>query len=321
MIEKKPLIFKPLLKSVIWGGDKICAYKGIEQTKERIGESWEISALPGYESVVDGGSYDGKTITELIDAFGAELLGDAVMKRYGGIFPLLIKFIDANDRLSVQVHPDNALAMKRHNSLGKAEMWYIIEAEKEACTFVGLNKKITPEEYMKYVAAGNFEDLLAVHSSKPGDVFFLPPGSVHAVGAGNLLAEIQVSSDITYRIYDYNRRDTEGHTRELHTELAKDAIDYTVSKEYKKAPVPADVANAEIVRCDSFITNRIFLDGEMPIPAAQGSFSILMCLRGKAEIVADGSSTELTAGHTVLLPAAMPQILLRGNATLLLTHA
>ncbi len=217
----------PYFKSVIWGGERICKYKGVEQTEEKIGESWEISAVPGHESVVAEGPYKGMRITELIDCFGAELLGSKVMERYDGKFPLLVKLIDANDNLSVQVHPDDELAKKRHDSLGKTEMWYIIDADKGAKIYSGLNREMTPEEYVARVADNTIEETLAVHDSHPGDIFFLPAGRVHAIGAGNLLAEIQESSDITYRIYDYERRDAQGNARELHTELAKDAIEYT----------------------------------------------------------------------------------------------
>lgn len=321
MIEQRPITFTPYLKSVIWGGDKICKYKGIPQPEPNIGESWEISAVPGHESVVAEGTYKGMTITELIDRFGAALLGDKVMQRYNGKFPLLIKLIDAADNLSVQVHPDDKLAMARHNSLGKTEMWYIIQADKDAKIYAGLNTAMTPDDYVQRVAAGTFADTLAVHDSHAGDVFFLPAGRVHAIGAGNLLAEIQESSDITYRIYDYDRRDASGNPRELHTELAKDAIDYTVYDEYKNPPAPADVVDCEIVKCDHFTTDRILLNGELSLTLDPSSFTVVMCLDGTVTLKYTDGETVLTAGHTALLPAAMTELSLSGTAKLLVSHS
>ena len=317
MIERKPIKFIPYLKSVIWGGDKICQYKGIAQTVPNIGESWEISAVKGHESIVAEGTYKGRSLTELIDAFGSELLGSGVMSRYDGKFPLLIKLIDANDNLSVQVHPDDKLAKERHDSLGKSEMWYIISSEKDAKIFSGLNREINAEEYVRHVDDGTFESLLAVHDSSPGDVFYLPAGRVHAIGAGNLLAEIQESSDITYRIYDYDRRDASGNTRELHTEQAKDAIDYTFHEQYKSAPIGGDIVDAEIAKCEHFTVRRLLLDGEMHFCYEPVSFTVVMCLEGDAAIKFQDGEMKLKAGETVLLPAVMNKFAIVGKATLL----
>ncbi|MDE6121172.1 MAG: class I mannose-6-phosphate isomerase, partial [Muribaculaceae bacterium] len=197
MIEAAPILFRPYFKQVIWGGSRICAYKDCPQTVSRVGESWEISALPGRETVVASGTYKGMTLTELAGRFGAQLLGSGVRGRFGDRFPLLLKFIDANDNLSVQVHPDDATAMSHHNSPGKTEMWYVISAEPGAKVYVGLNSDITPAEFDRRVADNTFTEVLAEHEVAPGDVFFLPPGRVHAIGAGVLLAEIQESSDTT----------------------------------------------------------------------------------------------------------------------------
>lgn len=320
-IDKRPISFSPYLKSVIWGGDKICKYKGIPQPEPNIGESWEISAVPGHESIVAEGTYKGMTITELIDCFGAELLGDKVMQRYNGKFPLLIKFIDAADNLSVQVHPDDKMAMSRHNSLGKTEMWYIIQSDKDAKIYAGLNTAMTPDDYVKRVADGTFAETLAVHDSHSDDVFFLPAGRVHAIGAGNLLAEIQESSDITYRIYDYNRCDALGNTRELHTELAKEAIDYSVYSEYKNQSALTDIINCEIVKCDHFTTNRILLEGELSLNLDYSSFTIVICLEGMATLKYKDGESVLPVGHTTLLPAAMKDITLSGIAKLLISHS
>ncbi len=313
MIKKEPIRFAPYFKSVIWGGEKICKYKGIEQHESNIGESWEISEVRGHESVVSEGPYKGMLITELIEMFGSELVGKDVMDRYDGKFPLLVKLIDANDNLSVQVHPDDELAMARHGSLGKSEMWYIIEAEKDAKIYSGLNRPLTPEEYVGKVNDDSIEDVLAIHDSHPGDVFFLPAGRVHSIGAGNLLAEIQESSDITYRIYDYGRRDAQGNTRELHTELAKDAIDYTHYDDYKSEPADDSLAEVEIAKCDHFSVNRILLDGKMQLQYDDSSFTVLMCLEGKVNI----GDMMIKKGETVLLPAAMTCVTLVGKGVLL----
>ena len=320
MISKEPLRFKPYLKSVIWGGDKICRYKKIEQPEPNIGESWEISAVPGHESVVAEGTYKGRTLIDLIAEFGSELLGESVMSRYNRKFPLLIKIIDANDNLSVQVHPDDALAKERHDSLGKTEMWYIINSDENAKIYSGLNREISADEYEEHIKRGDFESLLAVHDSKPGDVFFLPAGRVHAIGAGNLLAEIQESSDITYRIYDYNRRDASGKERELHTELAKDAIDYKFYKNYKSEPIPESSDDYEIAGCKHFKTRRLLVKGEKKLPLTPHSFTVLICVKGEVELEYEKGSRLLTEGHSLLLPAAMKEVKIKGVATLLLTH-
>lgn len=317
MIEKAPIVFTPYLKSVIWGGDKICRYKGISQPEPNIGESWEISAVPGHESVVAEGLYKGMTLTGLIDRFGAELLGDKVMKRYNGKFPLLIKLIDAADNLSVQVHPDDELAMKRHNSLGKTEMWYIIQADEDAKIYAGLNTKMTPEDYVRRVADGTFADTLAVHESHAGDVFFLPAGRVHAIGAGNLLAEIQESSDITYRIYDYNRRDSSGNYRELHTDLAKDAIDYKLYPQYKTSPISPNVTSA-IIRCNYFNVERIIVNGYFEIVNDEDSFIAIMCIEGDAVFETSSSKLEVHKGCVTLLPAIVDSVTVKGNVTFLI---
>ena len=317
MIEKAPIRFVPYLKSVIWGGEKICRFKGIEQTEANIGESWEISAVAGHESVVAEGSYKGMNITELIGCFGPELLGTDVFDRYEGRFPLLVKLIDANDNLSVQVHPDDALAMERHGSLGKTEMWYIIDTEESAKIFSGLNREMTPEEYVRMVEENPIEQALAVHYSHPGDVFFLPAGRVHSIGGGNLLAEIQESSDITYRIYDYDRRDAEGNPRELHTEQAKDAIDYTFHEDYRSEPADPDVAYAVIAECSHFKVDRLLLDGEMSLAYDDTSFTVVMCLEGAASLEYEGGEMPLKGGETVLVPAGLTSFKLKGKGTLL----
>ncbi len=321
MIKKAPIRFKPYFKSVIWGGERICKYKDIEQPQDKIGESWEISAVEGQESIVAEGPYKGMSIPELIECFGSELLGTKVFDRYEGKFPLLIKLIDANDKLSVQVHPDDRLAKERHGSLGKSEMWYIISADEGAKIYSGLNREMTPEEYVRRVKDGSIEDVLAMHESRRGDVYFLPAGRVHAIGAGNFLAEIQESSDITYRIYDYGRRDAKGNTRELHTEQAKDAIDYTYYENYKSAPPTDNVADAVIAECEHFTVNRVLVDGEMEMKFSGESFVAIMCIDGEASLVYSGGKMVLKTGETVLVPAALKAIALKGKGTLLIAQS
>lgn len=321
MIKEAPIVFKPYLKDVIWGGNRICEYKGIPQDIANIGESWEISEVPGHESVVVEGDYAGLNLTELIAKFKEELLGERVFKKYHGKFPLLIKIIDANDNLSVQVHPNDELAGERHNSLGKTEMWYIIHSEKGAKIYAGLKQSLTPEEYVERIANKTFAHTLAVHDSFPGDVFFLPAGRVHAIGAGNLLAEIQESSDITYRIYDYDRVDANGKGRELHTQQAKDAIDYKVYPEYKNAPLPEDSVDCEMVECEHFSTRRIKLDGEREFNVDKDSFTVLMCIKGEARIKCKDGETLLPKGRTALLPAKSKTFKMNGIATLIMAHS
>lgn len=320
MIAKAPLRFKPYLKSVIWGGDKICAFKGIEQPSPNIGESWEISAVPGYESVVDGGVYDGLTINNLIETFGASLLGDEVYERYGSNFPLLIKLIDANDNLSVQVHPDDSLAMERHGCLGKTEMWYIIDSNEDALIYAGLQMELTSQEYEDMVNRNELMEALAVHESNPGDVFFLPAGRIHAIGAGNLLAEIQESSDITYRIYDYGRCDKDGNLRELHTGLARDAIDYKVYPDYKIPPVADAESDVELVNCEYFTTRRLILDGDADMTFDKRSFTVLMCVEGCARLVVPDNEMLMAAGTTILIPAVLTNVHLEGKAVVLISR-
>lgn len=320
-IKKAPIKFVPYLKSVIWGGEKICRFKRIPQSAPKIGESWDISGVAGHISVVAEGDYKGLSLTDLIDSFGAELLGGEVMERYEGKFPLLIKLIDARSDLSVQVHPDDALAMQRHGDWGKTEMWYIIESENNAKIYSGLNREITPEEYERMVGDGSFSTVLSVHDSQPGDVFFIPAGRVHAIGAGNLLAEIQESSDITYRIYDYDRRDADGNPRELHTELAKDAIDYTCRDDYKTTAGDSDMPDEEIAVCDHFSVRRLLVDGEMNLDLGFDSFTVLMCLDGEVTLRCEEGSITVSAGHTVLLPAAVASAELKGKATVLLSRS
>ena len=316
MTNLKPFKFEPYLKSVLWGGEKIAKYKGIVTDQHNIGESWEISGVDGHESVVAEGDDKGLNLRQIIEKYKGDLVGNAVYAKYGDTFPLLVKIIDAKGDLSVQVHPDDTLAKARHNSYGKTEMWYIIDAEEGAPIYAGLSKQITPEEYEKLVAENAIMDVIARHDSHAGDLFFLPAGRIHAIGAGNLLAEIQQTSDITYRVYDFDRRDANGNPRELHTEQAKDAIDYTVYPEYKSEYDRNGKSATPLVKCQYFDVKREIIDGVSTIDASADSFMIVMCLEGEATITDNlGGVTHVKKGESILVPAVITSMKAEGNAT------
>ncbi|MDD2797017.1 MAG: class I mannose-6-phosphate isomerase [Bacteroidales bacterium] len=305
-----PLKFTPILKSTIWGGKDICKFKQIEPLQSGIGESWEISQVPNSVSVVSNGEFEGTKLTDLIDQFKFSLLGKRVYVRFGKKFPLLIKFIDACDDLSIQVHPNDDLAAKRHKSFGKTEMWYIISAKKNAALFSGFKKKITPEEYVTSVKDNTFTGSLQSHSIKAGDVFFLPAGRVHAIGKGTFLAEIQQSSDVTYRIFDYNRKDAYGQSRELHTELAKDAIDYELYDNLQTNYTKVDNFPVNLASCQYFVSNLLAIDEKIARNNIdKDSFIIYMCMKGKVKITdSNGFSIQLNKGETTLIPASIANV-------------
>ncbi len=311
-----PITFEPILKSVLWGGNKICTFKEIQPLQDGIGESWEVSHVKNNVSVVANGILKGKSLDDLIEQYGNDLLGENVVKRFGKSFPLLIKFIDAKDALSIQVHPDDELAKKRHNSFGKTEMWYVVDAMPEAFLYSGFAKQLTSAEYIQSVENNTFTDTLAKHDVKTGDVFFLPAGRVHAIGAGCFIAEIQQTSDITYRIYDFNRKDAQGNPRELHTELAKDAIDYQIYPDYKLDYTPQTDAIQSLVECPYFTTNLIEIKNEKKIELnSRSSFSIYICMQGKLSLEDNsGNKIELHQGQTVLVPAVCQNITIKPAA-------
>lgn len=305
-----PFTFKPILKSVIWGGADICPFKGITPVQEGIGESWEISHVDCNVSVVDNGPMEGQSLDDLIKNYGEELMGKKVVARFGNTFPLLIKFIDANDNLSIQVHPDDELAKKRHNSFGKTEMWYVVKTAPDAALYSGFSKQIDAEEYVKRVEDNTIMDVLQRYEVNEGDVFFLPAGRVHAIGAGCFVAEIQQTSNITYRIYDYDRRDANGNGRELHTELAKDAIDYELSPDYRTHYTRKNNEAVELVSCPYFTTNLLEYDKAFLRDCSDiDSFVIYICMAGKA-LIKDNNGHEITVhqGQTVLVPASATSV-------------
>ena len=300
-----PLKFKPILKEIIWGGDEICRFKNLHPQRNGIGESWELSHVKNNVSIVANGELQGKSLEELIGIYREKLLGEKVIERFGTTFPLLIKFIDARDSLSVQVHPDDRLAKQRHNSFGKTEMWYVVRAAQGAFLYSGFAQKITPDEYVKSLEDDTFVNYLQRHEVNPGDVFFLPAGRVHAIGAGCFIAEIQQTSDITYRIYDYNRKDANGNPRELHTELAKDAIDYKIYSDYKLNYIPGQQSVQPLASCPYFTTNLIEgKKGDTIQISHRDSFSIYICIEGNVQLTDEnGYFIEMQQGETVLLPA------------------
>lgn len=300
-----PFTFKPILKKVIWGGSYICPFKEISPVENGVGESWELSHVEGNYSIVANGELAGKSLDDLIRQYGAQLMGQEVIDRFGTTFPLLIKFIDARDNLSIQVHPDDELAKARHNSFGKTEMWYVIKATKDASLYSGFSKQIDADEYVKRVQDNTIMDVLQRYNVNEGDVFFLPAGRVHAIGAGCFIAEIQQTSNITYRIYDYNRKDANGNTRELHTELAKDAIDYTLYPDYRTHYKAHTNATIELANCKYFTTNLMDVDATMTRDFKDlDSFVVYICMEGKASLKDDkGNEIFVHQGQTVLMPA------------------
>lgn len=300
-----PMTFKPILKKIIWGGSDICPFKGITPVQDGIGESWELSHVEGNYSIVDNGAFEGTSLDELIRRYGKELLGEKVLEQFGTTFPLLIKFIDARDDLSIQVHPDDELAKQRHNSFGKTEMWYVINASKGAALYSGFSKQIDADNYVKRVQDNTIMDVLQRYEVAPGDVFFLPAGRVHAIGAGCFIAEIQQTSNITYRIYDYDRKDANGQGRELHTELAKDAIDYKLYPDYRTHYKAHTNATVELAKCQYFTTNLLDVDTIMVRDfSALDSFVVYICMEGKASIRDNkGNEIYVSQGQTVLIPA------------------
>ncbi len=319
-----PLKFQPMLKPVIWGGSAISRFKNIQPVQEGIGESWEVSGMKGDASVVSNGSLKGKSLEELIVEYQGSLLGKSIHKRFGKTFPLLIKLIDAQEALSIQVHPDDKLAKERHDSFGKTEMWYVIQATPEAYLYSGFKQSITPEEYVEKVKDNTFTDTLQRHEVKEGDVFFLPAGRVHAIGAGCFMVEIQQTSNITYRIYDYNRKDAAGNTRELHTDLAKDAIDYRVYDSYRTRYVKKKNQPVELVTSPFFTTCLLELDQPMTRDYTNiDSFVVYICVEGSATLGDDkGYSVEATPGESILIPANSQwiEIMPNGHCTLLETR-
>lgn len=310
-----PLKFNPILKQTLWGGDKIIPFKHLTDSLTGVGESWEISDVEGDESVVANGPDKGLTLTEMVRKYREELVGEANYARFGNKFPLLIKFIDAKQDLSIQVHPNDVLAKKRHNSFGKTEMWYVVDADKGAKLRSGFSEEITPKEYKERVFNNTIIDVLQEYEIKKGDVFFLPAGRIHSIGAGAFIAEIQQTSDITYRIYDFNRTDADGNTRQLHTDLAKDAIDYEVLDDYRTKYEAVKNEPVELVACPYFTTTVYDMDEEITCDYSElDSFIIFICVEGSCTLIDnEKNEIEITAGETVLVPAVTQELTIKPN--------
>lgn len=314
--------FKPLLMQSLWGGEKIIPFKHLDSDLTNVGESWEISGVKNNETVVDGGEYDGTPLNVLVERLGSKLVGQDNYERFGNEFPLLIKFIDARDDLSIQVHPTDEIALRQGRRRGKTEMWYLMSSDKGAKLYSGLKKKITPEEYAAMVENDTICDALAQYEVKEDDVFFLPAGRIHAIGAGCFLAEIQQTSDVTWRIYDFKRKDKNGNYRELHTKQAAEAINYNVEKDYRTNYLPEKNQGVNLVSCPYFNTAVYDLNEPMTIDYSElDSFVILIGLSGEGTVTdAKGNTTSLKAGETILLPATNAQVKVEGTVKFLETY-
>ena len=314
--------FQPLLKSTLWGGERIIPFKHLNDNMENVGESWEISGVKDNETIVSEGQYKGKKLNNLVAELKEKLVGKECYKRYGDEFPLLIKFIDARQDLSIQVHPTDEIAKKQGRERGKTEMWYLMDSAPEAKLYSGLKKKITPEEYKKMVEDDTICDALAQYAVKEGDVFFLPAGRIHAIGAGCFLAEIQQTSDVTWRIYDFKRKDKNGNYRELHTQQASEAIDYAVYDNYRTEYTPVQNQRQEVVKCQYFTTSIFDLTsdgGEKNLDYTDhDGFVILIGVKGEGTLTnANGDSTSLNTGETILIPATETKFKVTGNVRFL----
>ena len=311
-----PLTFTPILKDRIWGGTKLKSYLNKSIVSETTGESWEISTVPGDISVVASGVFEGKNINEIIDLHPTEILGKSVIARFGKQFPLLFKFIDAKEDLSIQLHPNDELAKQRHNSFGKTEMWYVMQADETARLVVGYKNDSNQQEYLEKLADKKLVSLLEEYPVKKGDVFYLETGTIHAIGAGVVVAEIQQTSDVTYRIYDWDRVDANGNGRELHTELALEAINYNTTNskiEYSEEPNQS----TKVVDCPYFKTNIIALQDRFIWKKSNDAFTVFMCTNGQFELVLNGEIMRYQMGDTILIPAIIDHLTLKGKATVL----
>ncbi|MDE7375494.1 MAG: class I mannose-6-phosphate isomerase [Muribaculaceae bacterium] len=311
--------FQPYLKSVIWGGSRLPELKGAS-ADNAIGESWELSPMEGHVSVVSIGAEAGTDLRELVNRHGARLLGDRVFARYGANFPLLVKFIDARQNLSVQVHPGDEHALREHGAQGKTEMWYVIDHEPNAEIYAGLTRPLAADDFENMATNGNIMDAVKTYPTHRGDAFFIPAGTVHSIGAGNFLLEVQQPSDITYRIYDFGRRDDKGRERELHLNHARKAVDFSAPL---TAPIAYDRETDEsvIVDCDFFSVRKVDVDGIRKISPADGSFIVAVCVAGECKFTIDGEDAHLPFGHSMLIPASSSAITAFGRGTLILINS
>lgn len=317
--------FEPLLKQTIWGGDKIIPFKHLDSKLENVGESWEISGVKDSETIVANGPYKGLTLNQLVAELKDQLVGKENYERFGNEFPLLIKFIDARQNLSIQVHPDDETAHRHGKERGKTEMWYCVDVQKcksaHSYLYNGLKMRITPDTYKEMVEKDTITEALARYEVFEGDVFFIPAGRIHAIGAGCFVLEIQQTSDVTYRIYDYKRQDKNGNYRELHTELAAESIDYSVLPTYRTNYVRVKDKGMELVSCPYFTTALYDLTEPMTLDySGLDSFVILMAVKGAGTIMADGEEMAFQTGDTVLIPATTTEVKVEGEVKFLETY-
>lgn len=300
-----PIKFTPILKDKLWGGQKLKTLLNKESDLSNIGESWEISDVEGDVSIVSNGSLKGKSLKYLLKTFGADLIGKQNYRIFEDKFPLLIKFIDAKEDLSIQLHPNDKLAAERHNSFGKTEMWYVMQADKGSNLIVDFNQDVTPKKYIKHLEEKKLLDILNFDKVKKGDAYFIEVGRVHAIGAGVMLAEIQQTSDVTYRVYDWDRVDDNGNERELHNDLAIDAIDFNMPDNFRVKYSKEENKSNQMVSCSYFTTNYLEVSGTLKKEENIDSFFIYICVDGEAEFKVNGISEYLQKGETLLLPAAI----------------
>ena len=312
--------FEPLLKQTLWGGDKIIPFKHLDSQMDHVGESWEISGVNGNETIVAEGPDKGKSLNELTSAMKSQLVGKENYERFGKEFPLLIKFIDARQDLSIQVHPTDEIAHRQGKERGKTEMWYALESAPGAQLYNGLKQQITPEQYKEMVENDTITDALARYEVQEGDVFFIPAGRIHAIGAGCMVAEIQQTSDVTYRIYDFKRKDKNGNYRELHTKEAAESIDYNVLSDYRTVYQPTKNEGVQVVSCPYFTTAVYDLTEPMTLDYSElDSFVILIAVKGDGKLICNSQETSFRMGDTVLFPATTDEVKVEGTVKFLET--
>lgn len=298
------LQFDALLKTTIWGGEEVTQLKKLTDAPKKVGESWEISGVPGNETPVSAGPYKGRTLQQLIEEFGAKLVGHRNLEHYGTTFPLLIKFISAAQDLSIQVHPDDAMAHRMGHPYGKTEMWYIVHTQPGASLCSGFNADFSADGYTQSLQDGTLMQHLSRHTTHPGDVFFIPAGRIHSIGAGNFLVEIQQSSNDTFRVYDFDRTDAQGHKRELHVAQAREALDYKAYPDYRTHYTLKPDACTPLVECPQFTTRLYVADKPVKADYTQvDSFVIFIAFEGRATLRYDEGELSLEAGQSVLFPA------------------
>ena len=313
--------FEPLLKQTLWGGDKIIPFKHLDKQLETVGESWEISGVKDNETIIANGEHKGKSLNQLVREQKGQLVGEDNYQRFGDEFPLLIKFIDARQDLSIQVHPTDEIAHRQGKSRGKTEMWYALEPTPGAQLYNGLKQQITPDQYKEMVENDTITDALARYEVHEGDVFFIPAGRIHAIGAGCFVAEIQQTSDVTYRIYDFKRKDKDGNYRELHTKEAAESIDYTVLPNYRAEYEPTKNEGIQVATCPYFTTAVYDLTEPMTLAYSElDSFVILIGVKGEGKLICENEEMSFQMGDTILLPATTCEVKVEGEIKFLETY-